>query len=169
MNPLLQRSSSQRTVILAGLIWLLVYVLTRRLLEGEQLSQGWRILVALLPLPPFAFFLVHTMTGIRALDELQRRIQLEALAIGFPVAILFFMMLGLVELAIPLSPEDWSYLPLFYWTGSGLKTLPVKRFVYQIGELHESGLEDIRPRLCREHDRLRNPHHPFSPGLGQPG
>lgn len=123
MNTLLQRSFSQRTVILTGLAWLLVYVLTRRLLEDEQLSQGWRILVALAPLLPFAFFLVLTLTGIRALDELQRRIQLEALAIAFPLAILFFMMLGLLELAIPLSPQDWSYrhtwsyLPLFYFIG----------------------------------------------------
>lgn len=95
-------------------------MLTRSLLESEQLSQGWRILVAFAPLVPFAFFLILTLTGSRALDELQRRIQLEALAIAFPLAILFFMMLGLLELATPLSPQDWSYLPLFYFIGLAL-------------------------------------------------
>jgi hypothetical protein len=72
---------------------------------------------------PFAFFLAFIVAGIGSMDELQRRIQLEALAIAFPLAILLFMLLGLLELAISLSPEDWSYrhtwsyLPLFYFIG----------------------------------------------------
>jgi hypothetical protein len=75
---------------------------------------------------PFAFFLSFILAGLRSMDELQRRIQLEALAIAFPLAILFFMMLGLLELAVPLSPEDWSYrhtwiyLPLLYFIGRAI-------------------------------------------------
>lgn len=117
MKMILQKSPSQGLVISTGLTWALVYLLTRRLLDSDQLSDGWRILVALAPLVPFAFFLAFTLAGIRSLDELQRRIQLEALAIAFPLAILFFMMLGLLELAIPLASQDWSYLPLFYFIG----------------------------------------------------
>jgi hypothetical protein len=92
-------------------------------LDNNQLPEGWRIIVALAPMIPFAFFLAFFLAGIRSMDEFQRRVQLEALAIAFPLAILFFMMLGLLELAIPLSPEDWSYrhtwsyLPLLYFIG----------------------------------------------------
>jgi hypothetical protein len=123
MKSIFQNPPGQRTVIFTGFIWVLVYLLTRRLLESDQLPEGWRIIVALAPMLPFAFFLVFMLAGIRSMDELHRRIQLEALAIAFPLAMLFFMLLGLLELAIPLSPQDWSYrhtwsyLPLFYFIG----------------------------------------------------
>jgi hypothetical protein len=64
--------------------------------------------------------------ALRDLDELERRIQLEALAIAFPGALLLIMTLGLLQLAIPLSPADWSYrhiwpfLFLFYFLGLAL-------------------------------------------------
>jgi hypothetical protein len=60
------------------------------------------------------------------MDELHRRVHLEALAIAFPLTMLLLMVLGLVELVIPLSPDDWSYrhvwqfLPLFYFLGLAL-------------------------------------------------
>jgi hypothetical protein len=123
MKTILKRPPGQWTVMFTGLTWVLVYLLTRRLLESDQLPEGWRILVALAPMVPFAFFLGFILVGIRSMDELQRRIQLEALAIAFPLAILLFMLLGLLQLAIPLSQEDWSYrhtwsyLPLFYFIG----------------------------------------------------
>jgi hypothetical protein len=123
MKTILQKAPGQWTVIFTALIWVLVYLFTRSLLDNAQLPEGLRILVALAPLVPFAFFLAFILAGIRSMDELQRRIQLEALAIAFPLAILFFMLLGLLELAVPLSPDDWSYrhtwsyLPLFYFIG----------------------------------------------------
>ncbi|HSL46587.1 MAG TPA: hypothetical protein VK897_24345 [Anaerolineales bacterium] len=123
MKTILEKAPGQWTVMCTGLAWAFVYLLTRRLLDNGSLSEGWRIVVALAPLIPFAFFLVFTLAGLRSLDELHRRVQLEALAIAFPLAILLFMLLGLLELAIPLSREDWSYrhtwtyLPLFYFIG----------------------------------------------------
>jgi len=123
MKAILRNPPGPWTVIFTALTWVLVYLLTRRLLENGQLLQGWRIVVALAPMVPFTFFLAFMLAGIRSMDELQRRIQLEALAIAFPLAILLFMLLGLLELAFPLSPQDWSYrhtwsyLPLFYFIG----------------------------------------------------
>lgn len=123
MKTILQKSPGYGVVILTGLTWVVAYLITREVLDSNQLGPGLRIVVALAPLIPFAFFLAFTLAGLRALDELHRRVQLEALAIAFPLAILFFMLLGLLELAIPLSPEDWSYrhtwsyLPLFYFIG----------------------------------------------------
>jgi hypothetical protein len=123
MKPILQKAPGQWTVIFTALTWVLVYLLTRWLLDSDQLEEGWRIVVALAPMIPFAFFLAFILAGLRSMDELHRRVQLEALAIAFPLAILFFMMLRLLELAIPLSPQDWSYrhtwsyLPLFYFIG----------------------------------------------------
>ena len=52
---------------------------------------------------------------MRNLDELQRRIQLEALAIAFPVVLLLLMTLGLLQVAgVAISQEDWSYRHIWF-------------------------------------------------------
>ena len=123
MKRIFEKPPGQWTIIFTGLTWVLAYLMTRRLLDMDQLPEGWRIVVALAPMVPFAFFLAFTLAGLRSMDELHRKVQLEALGIAFPLAMLFFMLLGLLELALPLSPEDWSYrhtwsyLPLFYFIG----------------------------------------------------
>jgi hypothetical protein len=83
-------------------------------------------MVALLPIPAFILFLVEWIRGIRALDELERRIQLEALAIAFPLSLVLVMALGLIQRVTPLDPADWSvrhvwpFLIGFYFFGLAL-------------------------------------------------
>ena len=124
MNKLFQKLSENATVIIStGVIWTLVYLVARWLLDTTQLPEGLRVMVALTPILPFAMFLVLMIGGIRQMDELHRKVHLEALAIAFPLAMLLLMLLGLLQLAIPLSPDDWSYrhvwffLPMFYFLG----------------------------------------------------
>jgi hypothetical protein len=60
------------------------------------------------------------------MDELQRRIQLEALAFAYPLTLLLLMTLGLLQLVMDLNPADWSYrhvwqfVIVFYLFGVGL-------------------------------------------------
>lgn len=124
MNKLFQKLSENATVIIStGVIWTLVYLVARWLLDTTQLPEGLRVVVALTPILPFALFLVLMIGGLRQMDELHRKVHLEALAIAFPLAMLLLMLLGLLQLAIPLSPDDWSYrhvwffLPMFYFLG----------------------------------------------------
>lgn len=124
MNKLFQKLSENATVIIStGVIWTLVYLVARWLLDTSQLPEGLRVVVALTPILPFALFLVLMIGGLRQMDELHRKVHLEALAIAFPLAMLLLMLLGLLQLAIPLSPDDWSYrhvwffLPMFYFLG----------------------------------------------------
>jgi hypothetical protein len=57
------------------------------------------------------------------MDELERRIELEALAFAFPIAVVVLMTLGLLDLARPLNPDDWSprhvwaMMPALYFMG----------------------------------------------------
>jgi hypothetical protein len=95
-------------------------------LKDDRDACGARIAVALLPFPFFVAFLVAEIRLLRRVDELERKIQLEALAVAFPAAMLLMMALGLLERAVALKPEDWSYrhtwffLPLFYFVGLGI-------------------------------------------------
>jgi hypothetical protein len=107
----------------AGLIWLLAFFASRGAIEVLPLSAGWRVAVALAPLAPFLVFLWRVIAATRGMDELQRRIQLEALAVAFLLSVVLLMTLGLLQLAIELPAEDWSFrhiwflLPAFYFAG----------------------------------------------------
>jgi hypothetical protein len=106
-----------RNAGLAVAVWVALFFVARFTLELDTLSTPVRVLVALLPLPAFVWFLWAFVTGVGEADELERRIQLEALAVAFPLTLLLVMTLGLLQIAVPLNPDDWSYRhiwPLIY-------------------------------------------------------
>lgn len=119
------KSDQRALLLLVGvvLLWLLTYFAARWLLKRVEMATWLRVTAALMPLPPFACCLAVFIRNIRSMDEMQRRIHLEALAIAFPLTMLLLMTLGLLQRAIDLPFEDWSYLhvwyylPLFYFTG----------------------------------------------------
>ena len=94
----------------AGLAWLLSYIAVRAAVESPpQLSRPSLIVIVLLPVIPAALFLFFFITDMRRKDELERRIQLEALALAYPLILLLLLTLGLLDLVIDLNPQDWSY------------------------------------------------------------
>lgn len=106
-------------------LWGVSFIAARLALDNElQLQPTWlRVAAASLPIVPTALFLWFVVAAVRGLDELHRRVHLEALVIAYPLAILLLVTLGFLQLAIDLSPEDWSYrhvwvyLPGFYFLG----------------------------------------------------
>ena len=104
--------------------WLVSYFAIRLTLEAlPELPARARLAMAFIPTPLFALFLWNFIQLIRTADELERRIQLEALAIAFPLALVLLTTLGLAQRAVSLSFEDWSYnhvwpmLAVFYLAG----------------------------------------------------
>ncbi len=106
-----------------GAAWMAAYLLSRWLLATD-LSPVWaRIPIALMPAPFFAWFAWHWMRMVQRMDELERRIQFEALAFAFPLTVVWLMTLGLLLLAAPESErvfdkqQVWAMMPLFYAAG----------------------------------------------------
>ena len=104
------------------LAWLATWIVARVVLESQ--APTWaRVAAALAPTPLAAAALLAILRGARELDELEKRIQLEALSIAFVLAVLVLMILGLMELAVTLNRDDWSYrhvwamLPMLYFAG----------------------------------------------------
>lgn len=97
-------------IITLGVVWLLMYFGVRFYLEAHpaMATQG-RLMLAFLPSPIFALFLWKFVAGIRSADELERKIQLEALAVAFPLGVLLLTTLALVQRAVELNFQDWSY------------------------------------------------------------
>lgn len=80
------------------------------LLRRVELSIELRVAVALIPALPTAFLIWTMARAIIGLDELQRKIQLEGLALSFAVTIFLIVIYGMLQLAQIGLPE----IPIFY-------------------------------------------------------
>lgn len=90
-------------------LWLLLYT-SVVLLMSVAITASWvlknfdlgtvaRLTVALLPVPAFILFILAEVQVLSRVDELQRRIQLEALAIAFPSAVVMGVALEYLQKA----------------------------------------------------------------------
>ena len=96
--------------VVSGIIWFLSYFGVRAAAESpDSFSRLALIAIVLVPVIPAALFLYFFIRDVRGMDELQRRIQLEALAFAYPLTLLLLMTLGLLQLVMNLNPADWSY------------------------------------------------------------
>ncbi len=111
-------SNSPRRVFVAGLTWLLAYLAARYVFETMAPEPHWDIVVANIPVIAFFWFVWVVRRALKDIDELRRRIHLEALALAFPTTMLVLMTLGLLDspaspLGLPLR-DIWVLLPLLY-------------------------------------------------------
>lgn len=116
-------NKTDRSIALSFGLWLVLYFVARALLEQSGFAPWTRVAISLSPLPAFTWYLWAVLQWANRADELERRIQLEALAVAFPLTLLLIMTLGLLQVAIDLSMDDWSYrhiwpmLYIFYLIG----------------------------------------------------
>jgi len=102
------------------LLWALAGMLTENVLEllkPTPLEPRLQLLM-LLPLVPVAFFLVALGRKIRDMDELQRRITLESIAVAFILTLaLTFVLAGLQDAGINTGSlqEKVGSLMLLFW------------------------------------------------------
>ena len=125
--PQEKRSIWKSGSVISGVVWFLTYFGVRAAAEApDSFSKPALIAIVLVPVVPAAVFLYFFISDIRRMDELQRRIQLEALAFAYPLTLLLLMTLGLLQLVMDLNPADWSYrhvwqfVIVFYLFGIGI-------------------------------------------------
>ena len=104
--------SSQRLTVTSGILWGICFVAARLMLEQPDLSAGMRALLAFGPTLPFAGFLVGAVRLARESDEMERRVQVEALASAFGLTVLLVATLALAQRAGFAKYEDFSYVHL---------------------------------------------------------
>ena len=86
------------------------------------LERGWTgtrlILVAVIPIAAWTWLVITLAMAIASLDELQRRIQTEAIAIGFAGTVIVCGGYGLLGLAGILPALNWGlviFVMVFMW------------------------------------------------------
>jgi len=105
-------------MIIAGFVFLATYLTARFALPLPDLHPGLRVGLCVLPPAAGALFVWMILRVVRAIsDELQRRIQLEALALAFPAGFLIVLLLSLFQMSGLLKPDPWDYwlflLPMY--------------------------------------------------------
>lgn len=85
-----------RRLTIAAVAYCILIIGTRVLLRDAEASPV-RSVVALLPILPVGFGVFALLSFVRSLDEMQRQIQLEAIAFSLGVTGMITFALGLVE------------------------------------------------------------------------
>lgn len=99
-----------------ALIWAVSYIGSLGAMKTLELSPAVGIMLTLVPAIAFALFLYKFYRSVYFMDEVQIKIQMEAVVVAFTLALFTIMTLGLIDLAVELQPDDWSYrflVPLF--------------------------------------------------------
>lgn len=99
-----------------ALIWAVSYIGSLGAMKTLELSPAVGIMLTLVPAIAFALFLYKFYRSLYFMDEVQIKIQMEAVVVAFALALFTIMTLGLIDLAVELQPDDWSYrflVPLF--------------------------------------------------------
>lgn len=97
--PAALRRRYTREIVLAMAAYAATLVLSMTLLRRMELDLPVRALLALLPLPPIAYVLRAMVRYIRDVDEMQQRIELEAVSIGTALVCLLYMAGGFLQAA----------------------------------------------------------------------
>lgn len=107
-----------RALYIMGSLTLLAVIGVSWTLEHATLEPPARLALALVPVALWAGAIAFLVLALRSLDELQRRIQLEALAIAFPSAMLVGMLVEYLQkagFARDLTVGDvWPFMFLLY-------------------------------------------------------
>lgn len=108
----------RRLILAVG--FFLIMLLASIELEGYLTTQPLRIALALAPALGFALVVFALGTALASLDELQRRIQTEAIAIGFGLTGIVVVTVGLLD-DVGLEQPDWIYVvfPMVFGWGMG--------------------------------------------------
>lgn len=97
-----------RNFSLVMVAYSVLLIVSRLLLNAEIDNQALRIIIAILPILPVPIGVWVIMTFVRTMDELQRRIQFEAVAFSMVMTGMITFTLGLLaDVGVPQLDLTW--------------------------------------------------------------
>lgn len=106
-----------------AVIWIVSYVGSLFALKSLTIPKEAGVMLTIVTALAFTVFIYKYYRSILFMDEVQIKIQMEAIVFAFSLGLLLIMTLGLLDLFINLNKEDWSYrfiVPMvisFYFIG----------------------------------------------------
>ena len=100
-------------VVFFAALWIITYSVCLFTIKKASPGTTFGIILSFIPVVTFALYLYSIIKGVASMDEVQIRVQMEAVVIAFSLVLLTLMILGLLDLVITLKKEDWGYRHLF--------------------------------------------------------
>lgn len=106
-----------------AILWVLSYTGSLFALKTQTVPKEAGMVLTFISVLAFAVFLYKYYRSIFFMDEVEIKIQMEAVVIAFLLGLLLLMTLGLLDLILVLNKEDWSFrflIPcfiVFYFIG----------------------------------------------------
>ncbi|HEX8331470.1 MAG TPA: hypothetical protein VF622_02540, partial [Segetibacter sp.] len=110
-------------VIFFAALWFISYTICFLTIKKASPDATTGVIISFIPVLTFALFIYSIIKGVSSMDEVQIRVQMEAVVIAFSLGLLSLMTLGLLDLVITLKKEDWGYrhlvpyFAIFYFIG----------------------------------------------------
>ena len=111
------RKSPGSKILFYGILWAVAYIVCLLIVKKLEPSKISGVMLSFMPTITFVLFIYNFIKGVGSMDEVERRIQLEATVWGFTLGLLLLMTLGLLDLVVSLNKEDWGYrhlVPYFF-------------------------------------------------------
>jgi len=108
-----QKKHVNDRVIVYAIIWVISYIGSLLALKSFVLTLEVGIAMTVITALAFVVFMYKYYRSIFFMDEVQIKVQMEAIVIAFSLGLLLLMTLGLFDLFITLNKEDWSHRHLF--------------------------------------------------------
>jgi hypothetical protein len=117
---------SGRIALWFGIAAVLAFV-SSILFRTLTMPLGVRLIVTLLPAPALIALVLAARKLAHRMDELEQRVQLEALAWAFAVAGIAFLVFSQLQVADMLGPEDWVFPWITIWASYHLGVMSARR------------------------------------------
>lgn len=111
-----QKNHLSNRVLIYAVIWCFSYVGSLFALKTLEIPKEAGILLTVITVLAFTLFIYKYYRSIFFMDEVQIKIQMEAVVFAFSLGLLLLMTLSLLDLIITLKKDDWSYrflVPIF--------------------------------------------------------
>ncbi|MBS1754408.1 MAG: hypothetical protein R2765_04725 [Ferruginibacter sp.] len=118
-----QKNHLSHRVLVYAVIWVISYAGSLFVLKSFALPIEVGIVLTVITALAFVVFTYKYYRNIFFMDEVQIKVQMEAIVIAFLLGLFMLMILGLLDLVIVLNKEDWSYrhlvpcFAIFYFIG----------------------------------------------------
>jgi heme/copper-type cytochrome/quinol oxidase subunit 4 len=117
-----KKTANQHSVVFA-LLHVATYLPATWLLTNRVFSSPVSVIIAVVPIITFSIFILKLIKAFSVMDEVNQRVQLEAVVIGFSLTVMLIMLLFLLSLSNISKPAWFGYghlvacCWLFYFIG----------------------------------------------------
>jgi len=111
-----QKKHINDRVLVYAVMWCVSYIGSLFALEAYDIPKEAGIILIVITVLTFTLFIYKYFRSIFFMDEVQIKLQMEAVIIAFSSGLLLLFTLGLLDLIIDLNKNDWGYrhlVPIF--------------------------------------------------------